>query len=383
MASLSLDQARKLALLSQELPLKSSQRSSVSKTHHIIEHLGYVQIDTISVVQRAHHHTLWNRNPSYRIEHLEQLVTDKQIFEYWSHAAAYLPMRDYRYTLPRKAAIETNQQNHWYKKDHPLMRDILKRIEEDGPLMAKDFVSENHKSNGWGSKPAKRALETLYMQGDLMIPARKNFHKIYDLTERVLPSDIDTTMPTDQEHGHFLVLSYLRAHGFGNLTEINYLLKGVKDRIKRSLDELSEDGIIEKVLINGAIYYTCSSALDLLNKRLNKKQAKLLSPFDNLIIQRKRASSIFNFDYLLECYVPAVKRQFGYFCLPILWDGRLIARADCKIDKQSNTLNVIHLFIERTLRYKEAFLEALEKELIAFALFNQCSHYTIVKITAR
>ena len=383
MASLSLDQARKLALLSQELPLKSSQRSSVSKTHHIIEHLGYVQIDTISVVQRAHHHTLWNRNPSYRIEHLEQLVTDKQIFEYWSHAAAYLPMRDYRYTLPRKAAIETNQQNHWYKKDHPLMRDILKRIEEDGPLMAKDFVSENHKSNGWGSKPAKRALETLYMQGDLMIPTRKNFHKIYDLTERVLPSDIDTTMPTDQEHGHFLVLSYLRAHGFGNLTEINYLLKGVKDRIKRSLDELSEDGIIEKVLINGAIYYTCCFALDLLNKRLNKKQAKLLSPFDNLLIQRNRASSIFNFNYLLECYVPAVKRQFGYFCLPILWDGKLIARADCKIDKQSNTLNVIHLFIERTLRYKEAFLEALEKELIAFALFNQCSHYTIVKITAR
>ncbi len=381
--SLSISQARKLALLSQGLPVKSSQGNGYSKNLDVFERLGYVQIDTISVIQRAHHHTLWNRNPNYKVDHLEQMVAEKKIYEYWSHAAAYLPMRDFRFSLPRKAAIKSNQQNHWYQKDHKLMREVLKRIEDTGPLMAKDFVSDSHKSNGWGSKPTKRALETLYMQGDLMIPERKNFHKVYDLTERVLPDGLDVSMPTEQEHGHFLVLSYIRAHGFGNLAEITYLLKGVKNQVNQTLNELCERGEIEKVMIIGLTYYACCDALTLLNKRLNRRQAKLLSPFDNLLIQRKRASSIFNFDYLLECYVPAAKRQFGYFCLPILWEGTLVARADCKVDKQTSTLNVIHLVIEPSLRTKEVFLTALEEELSAFSQFNQCSNYIIGKISTR
>lgn len=383
MVSLSLSQARKLALLSQGLSIKSSQGSAYSKTLEAIERLGYVQLDTISVVQRAHHHTLWNRNPTYQADHLERLVAEKKAFEYWSHAAAYLPMRDYRYSLPRKAAIKSDQQNHWYQKDHQLMREVLHRVESDGPLMAKDFVSESKKVSGWGSKPTKRALETLYMQGDLMISERKNFHKVYDLTERVLPSDVDTSMPTEQEHGQFLVLNYIRAHGFGNLSEINYLLKGVKSQISQALDDLCDSGQIEKVTINSAEYYVYREALSLLDKRLNKKQAKILSPFDNLLIQRKRASSIFNFDYLLECYVPAPKRQFGYFCLPILWGGTLVARADCKVDKQTSTLNVIHLFTEPSLRSKEEFLAALEEELSAFSQFNQCRGYRIGKVSSR
>jgi uncharacterized protein YcaQ len=383
MQSLSLPQARKLALLSQGLPVKSSLGKAHSKTLDVFERIGYVQIDTISVVQRAHHHTLWNRNPSYQTSHLDQLVTDKKVFEYWSHAAAYLPMRDYRFSLPRKAAIKSGLANHWYKKDHALMADVLKRIESEGSVMAKDFVSENNKSNGWGSKPAKRALETLYMQGDLMIPERRHFHKVYDLTERVLPNDINISMPTEQEHGEFLVLSYLRAHGFGTLTEINYLLKGVKTQINQTLNERCENGEIEKISIEGETYFASTETLSTLNKRPNKQQAKILSPFDNLLIQRKRASSIFNFNYLIECYVPAAKREFGYFCLPILWDGRLVARADCKVDKKTATLTVIHLFIESSLQNKAAFLVALEEELTLFSAFNQCSSYRIEKVTSR
>ncbi|MGF1720856.1 winged helix DNA-binding domain-containing protein [Vibrio kyushuensis] len=383
MTSLSITQARKLALLSQGLPAKSLSGKGYSKSLGVFERLGYVQIDTISVVQRAHHHTLWNRNPSYQPEHLDRLVAEKKVFEYWSHAAAYLPMSDYRFSLPRKEAIRSNEQSHWYTKDHKLMKEVLKRIKDDGPLMAKDFDSKITKTNGWGSKPTKRALETLYMQGELMIPERKNFHKVYDLTERVLPNGLDVSLPSEQEHGKFLVLRYLRAHGFGKLSEITYLLKGLKTQVSQTINELCESGEIEKVVISGNEYFACCDVFSLLNKRLSKTKAKILSPFDNLLIQRKRASSIFDFDYLIECYVPEQKRIFGYFCLPILWGGELVARADCKVDKKTSTLNVIHLAVEPSVRNQEMFLSALEEELNAFSKFNQCEQFNIEKITIR
>ncbi|MBC7004662.1 YcaQ family DNA glycosylase [Photobacterium sp. BZF1] len=379
MNSLSIPEARKLVLLSQGLPAKSQKGSAYAKTLSAFNRIGYVQIDTISVVQRAHHHTLWSRNPDYQLTHLEQLVSDKQAFEYWSHAASYLVMEDYRFSLPRKLAIRSGEQNHWFKKDPKLMANVLKRIELDGPLMAKDFESKLAKRTGWESKPTKQALEMLYMQGDLMITERRQFHKVYDLTERVLPAHIDTRVPTEQEHARYLVVSFLKAHAIGTLQEITYLLKGVKAQVAIALLELQENGEIEKVKVSNLEYYVLQESLALLDQRLSRKTAKILSPFDNLLIQRGRASSIFNFDYQLECYVPAAKRKFGYFCLPILWDGRLVARADCKVDKKTSRLDVIHLFLESSLKAKEAFIEALDQELQAFAAFNQCGGYAIAK----
>ncbi|MGY3572315.1 winged helix-turn-helix domain-containing protein [Vibrio paucivorans] len=381
MESLSLAQAQKLALLSQGLPTGSVKGTSYAKTQSAIEQLGYIQIDTISVVQRAHHHTLWSRNPSYQPELLDQLVADGKVFEYWSHAAAYLPMENYRFSLPRKAAIKSGAQTHWYRKDHQLMESVLKRIEAEGPLMAKDFESAEHKTDGWHTKPTKRALENLFMQGDLMISERRGFHKVYDLTERVLPQSVDTRMPTQQEQGHFLVLSYLQAHGLGTLPEMVYQLKSVKGLVQQSISELLESGRIQSVEVNKQPFYVCPNALALLDKRVNRKRAKILSPFDNLIIQRKRAKALFNFEYLLECYVPQAKRQFGYFCLPIVWDGKLVARADCKVDKKSATLNVLHLVVEPSVHNHYEFMTALEPELQLFAQFNQCQEVYIQKVS--
>lgn len=382
MKSLSLSHAKKLALLSQGLLSKTPKAgTALAKTLAVFNNVGYVQIDTISVVQRAHHHTLFSRHADYNIDHLDHLVANKQVFEYWSHAAAYLPMQNYRFTLPRKAALKNGEQTHWFKKDEKMMNHVIARIKSEGPLMAKDFASQNIKSNGWGAKPTKQALEVLFMQGDLMITERKNFHKVYDLTSHVLPSNINTAIPTDSEYGQFLILNYLKAHGFGTLNQITYLLKNSKALIKQTLNELLESKIIEPILINNMPYFTSSSALNLLNDRLNKKQAKIISPFDNLLIQRQRASAIFEFDYLLECYVPEAKRIHGYFCLPILWDGNLVARADCKVDKLSKTLNVNHLHLEPKLKNKDAFFEALDKELHAFSIFNKCTSYVIHKVS--
>ncbi|MDQ2180518.1 winged helix-turn-helix domain-containing protein [Marinifilum sp. D714] len=379
--SLSPDQARKLVLLSQKLPPVNTKGRAIQNTLHAIEHLGYIQIDTISVVQRAHHHTLWARNPKYQASHLDQLLADKKVFEYWSHAAAYLPMRDFRFSLIRKHAIASGAQNHWYEKDEKLMKAIMKRIELEGPLMAKDFENTDKRRRDWSSKPAKRALENLFMQGDLMIPGRNNFHKIYDLTERVIPNDINTSAPTEEEYVRFLIVRYLEANGLGLASEMVYLLKNTKSLVEKYLKEMHISGELLNIKVGEMNYYALPNALDLLNKPLSRSKLKILSPFDNLLIQRKRMQAIFDFDYQIECYVPEAKRKFGYFSLPILWDGKLVARMDCKADRKTSVLHVNHLALETNLKKTDAFSEALSKELKAFMSFNDCNQIEIHRTT--
>ncbi|MCG9641129.1 winged helix DNA-binding domain-containing protein [Vibrio sp. Isolate34] len=387
MESLSLAQAQKIVLLSQKLPPKKlppkKQRNggALANTLSAIENLGYVQIDTISVIQRAHHHTLWNRNQDYQLKHLDKLLERREVFEYWSHAAAYLPMRDYRFSLHRKNGFASGKLKHWYKKDDALMAHVLKRIESEGPLMAKDFEGDRPNPGGWGGKPAKQALETLFMQGDLMVPSRVNFHKVYDLTERVLPSGIDTSEPTEQEYIEHLITRYLEANGVGIASEMSYLLKNTKPLIQKTLQQMLEDKQVVKVDVQGSDYHVLPNAFELLNQPLSRTKLKILSPFDNLLIQRKRMQSLFNFDYLLECYVPEAKRQFGYFSLPILWQGELVARMDCKVDRNSGLLNIRNLVVEERIKNHASLIHALCDELKHFMVFNQCDEMVVHNTT--
>jgi uncharacterized protein YcaQ len=360
--------------MSQRVPPAKQSGSALASTLSAIEHLGYIQIDTISAIQRAHHHTLWNRNPRYLSSQLDELMVNKRIFEYWSHAAAYLPMQDFRYSLPRKQAIANGIENHWYERDIQLMKSVLRRIADEGPLMAKDFEHNGEKSGEWGSKPTKRALENLFMQGELMVPNRVNFHKVYDLAERVLPDDTDTSLPNPQEYARFLITRYLRANGLGMASEISYLLKNTKALVSDTLQEMASARELMQIKLNGNRYYTLQSTLELLNKPLSRSKLKILSPFDNLLIQRKRTQSLFDFDYQLECYVPEPLRQYGYFSLPILWDGKLVARMDCKAERKKSLLHMKHLALEPGLIKWDAFALALTKELVSFLQFNECNN---------
>ena len=377
--SLSIQQAIKLVLLSQRLPPAKQTCSATVATLSAIEHLGYIQIDTISVIQRAHHHTLWNRNPRYKASQLDQLIADKKVFEYWSHAAAYLSLRDYRFSLPRKHALASGEQNHWYERDERLMKLVLKRIATEGPLMAKDFEHTGKRIDEWKTKPAKRALEYLFMQGELMVPYRVNFHKVYDLTERVLPEDTDTTLPDPEEHARFQITRNLQANGMGQSAEIAYLLKNTKPLVSATLQEMVSNGELLQINTGSNSYYAIPASLDLLSKPLARSKLKILSPFDNLIIQRKRMQTLFNFDYRIECYVPEAKRQYGYFSLPILWDGKLVARMDCKAERKKSLLHIHHLALEPWLVKTEAFFLALYKELASFLQFNNCSNLRLHK----
>jgi len=383
---LSKEQVRKLVLHSQQLPPPAAKGNALTATLAAIRHLSYIQIDTISVIQRAHHHTLWNRNPRYQLSHLNQLLEQKEIFEYWSHAAAYLPMQDYRFSLFRKHAIASGAQNHWYARDRKMMRYVLDRITAEGPLMAKDFEYSGKKVADWGSKPAKQALEYLFMQGDLMVPKRQNFHKVYDLTERVLPKDINDRAPTANEYARFLIKRFLIANGVAKLSEITYLLKQVKPIVLAAAEELLENNELIPIQINTiddkTNYLTLPESLELLNKPLLKRKLKILSPFDNLLIQRKRMATLFDFDYQIECYVPEKKRQYGYFVLPILWGGKFAGRMDCKADRKTGVLHIHRLFTESWVKDSKSFMAAFEPELEAFMQFNQCHEITSFSLPA-
>ena len=197
-------------------------------------------------------------------------------------------MRDYRFSLFRKQAIANGEQNHWYERDERLMKSVLKRIAAEGPLMARDFEHTGKKAGEWKSKPAKRALEYLFMQGELMVPYRVSFHKVYDLTDRVLPNDTDTTLPRPEDYARFLITRYLQANGLGQSTEIAYLLKNTKPLVSATLQEMFLSGELLQIRAGGNSYYALPSLLGLLSKPLARSKLKILSPFDNLLIQRKR-----------------------------------------------------------------------------------------------
>ena len=205
---------RRIALNQQGLLKADSFGRGKAATLRAIEHLGYVQIDTISVVERAHHHVLWSRVSNYQPKFLDQLVKERKVFEYWFHAASWLPMRDYRFALPRMN--RQNGERGWFENcDKKLVAHILQRVREEGPLRARDFEdTRKGKKQWWDWKPAKQALEQLFMQGELMVSARQGFQKVYDLPQRVLPDWVDTRLPTLDEYAGYLINTTLRAHGF-------------------------------------------------------------------------------------------------------------------------------------------------------------------------
>ncbi len=369
-------QYRKKALISQGLLRGNAFGRGRRGVLKCIEQLGYIQIDTISVVQRAHHHVLWSRVPGYQPAMLDKLVQDKQVFEYWFHAAAYLPMSQYRYALPRMQAIKSGEK-HWFANtDRKLMTGIVQRIESEGPLMARDFADNNSGQNGWWEwKPAKQALEQLFMEGELMVVERRGFQKVYDITRRVLPEGIDLTVPGIHEQARYLIDTAIRSHGFATLKSFTYLRKGtdLRDAVKEQLQQLLEENeLIEAELPCGTTVY-CDPQMT--SRKRPESRVVILSPFDNCIIQRERCQKTFGFDYQIECYVPARKRKFGYFCLPLLYKDQLVGRIDCKADRKTAVLHIKSLHLEALV--DEAFYPHLAESINDFMQFNGSSEVSI------
>lgn len=369
------DYLRRITLKNQGLNQNSLFSAGLTGTQQAIEQLGYVQIDTISVIERAHHHILWNRVPDYQLEHLNTLVAKQQIFEYWFHAAAYLSMRDYRFALPQMHAVRDQEFRYFKNGDTKLMQEILARMRSDGKLRLRDIDPEHKISKGqwWNSGAGRRSLQQLFMQGEIMICERNGMEKTYDLTENCLPNQINLSIPNLQEYAEYLFETTRRAHGVFTWKQLIHLKTGkkIRDAMQEILNANLDAKNIEAVkLENGQILYVDP---ELFNEQSPAQPAlKLLSPFDNLVIHRERLSHLFNFDYRIECYVPKDKRIFGYFCLPILYKEQIVGLIDCKAHRAQQTLEVVSLHIQNTEIDREQFLLELKSELLSFAKFNAC-----------
>jgi len=370
MVRITKEQARSIILHAQGLSKPQAFGRGAAGALNTIRHLGYVQLDTLAVVARAHHHTLWTRNNSYSEKHLDQLLVKGKVFEYWSHAASYLPMEDFRFSLPRKAHHLAGHA-HWFRQNKKLMKYVLDRIREEGPLQSKDFETDRKRGSWFDWKPAKIALEQLFMEGSLMVKSRKGFQKVYELTERVVPDMVDHSQPTNDEYAEYLVKFNLRALGIASLKDFTHLRRGMQSVVMRAVKRMVKSGEILEVQIDGLKepWYTTSQSLK--QKSSAHQGTFILNPFDNLVIRRERLMKIFDWEYNLECYLPEHKRKFGYFCLPVLHNGNFVGMFDPKADRATRKFHVKKLHLKSEWMSDE-FKESLSEALNAFVKFNNC-----------
>jgi len=374
-------QARKIILHAAGLSRRAQFGKGREAVYKLIDHLGFVQLDTNYVVERAHHHAIASRVPDYKLEWLEELQADGRIFEFFTSDSGYMPMHDFRFSLPVKEGFSSGRKA-LTQAEINLMNKVLDRIAREGPLMVKDFDNDRlEASSGWWDwRPSKMALERLYLGGRLMTTRKKDFQKVYDLPLNLIPDDIDTTMPTPEEFARHVIRRSLRSMGIAYAKEMAWRARYVKNNlVKKELEKLVEEGEVCNVAIEGIK----TAPLYMLPGYKNKKiqlsgDAFILSPFDALNVFRHRLRDFFDFDYQIECFVPQAKRKYGYFSLPVLVGDTFVARMDSKADRKHGELAIHNLHFE-PLKLTRPMIVKISDAIRTFAKFNQCKAITIAK----
>ncbi len=302
-----------------------------------------MQIDTINVIERCHHHILWNRIPGYRRADLRTAQSvDKSVFEYWTHALSYVPTADLRFFLP--AMKRHRSEGHkWYgevsKAD---LRKVLTLIRKNGALTIRDIDDDVlvDKEHLWASrKPSKRALQLAFYTGVLTISARAGMLKTYELMARHFCWDKPPKPASATEVSNYLLDRALRAQGVVSLDSICHLDAPSKSVIRRLIEKRVRHGELVPVTLEGAGKQEhWAKAETLANDGERSELVHILSPFDPLIIQRKRTHLFFEYEHRFEAYVPQEKRRFGYFALPVLAGEDIVAALDLKADRKQGRL---------------------------------------------
>jgi uncharacterized protein YcaQ len=337
-------QARRIWLHAQRLDTAEPFGAGPQATPAAIAHLGYLQIDTIYVIERSHHHILHTRIPSYRREHLHQAQSiDKTVFEYWTHALSYLPTESLRFYV-RHMRKDWQRRVVWFGKvaDNDLRR-VLSRIRRHGAITIRDLDNDVlvEKDYAWGSrKPSKRALETAFYKGLVTISQRAGMLKTYELLTRHFSWDRLPRAAIETETLNYLLDRALRSQGIVSVESICYLNAARKPAMRRLLESRVRRKELMPVQVEGAgpwQHWIHPDALDAIPDPA-REQVHILSPFDPLIIQRKRLQVFFDYEYRFEAYVPKHKRVFGYFVCPVLIGDRIVAALDLKTDRQRQKL---------------------------------------------
>ena len=361
--TLSIQQARRLALAAQGLTSAQlrdrSRPAGAAALRAVLRRLGALQIDSINVVARSHELVLASRAGPHDPAAFERLVYRRRAgFEYWGHAASFLPIETYRLFLPRMARLAAQTRGWWADiraKHAELYEPILDRIRAEGPLAASDFREQTGPRRGtwWDWAPAKHVLEDLFDRGVLMVHDRVRFERRYDLAERVLPPGIDLTEPSWHEAAMELTLLSARALGVATEADLADYFRLRGEYARPALKELVASGLLRQVAVEGwdrPAYMEPGTPVP----RRAEHPPLLLSPFDSLVWRRERAERLFDFHYRIEVYTPKAKRQHGYYTMPLLAGGRLVGRVDPKHDRKAGVLLLRGLGVEPDVPAGEA-----------------------------
>ena len=381
---LSAVQARRLFMGAQGLLDDPTRRATSASVQGLIARLGFVQMDTINVVARAHDLTLFSRLDGYRPEQLRKLLEDQRsLFEGFTHDASAIPTALFPHWKPRFLRDRARLQAHAWWQHHfrgtdgaQVIKAVKARITAEGPLKSSDFEHPEKRGPWWGWKPQKAALDFLWRSGELMIPRRVGFQKVYDLTERVLPEPQALPSPAPAEHlawacstaaERLLVFTPKELADFWNSLEVAeakaWCAGAEREGRIIPVQVESTDGEVRPTFVLG----DWEARLARLPEPPSR--TRLLCPFDPILRDRARALRRFGFDYRFEAFVPEPKRQFGYFVLPILEGDRLVGRLDPKLHRDRGLLEIKGLWWEPGIKATKARKRALDKALERLATF--------------
>ena len=364
-------QARRAWLKAQRLDERAPFGEGADATLRAIEHLGYVQIDTINVIERCHHHILFSRIPGYARAHLHKAQTiDKTVFEYWAHALAYMPTRDIRHSV---------RLMHYHRRRESVVKPaelhkVLSLIKRQGALTIRDIEDDVlvEKDHAWASrKPSAKALRLAFYRGQVTISERVGILKTYELTARHFGWTKPPRPAPERETLNYLLDRALRAQGIVSLDSVCYMDAPRKSAMR----SLVEGRVRRKELVRVAIedagkveHWVRADALEAVSPP-DQELVHILSPFDPLIIQRKRLKFFFGYDHVFEAYVPKAKRKFGYFALPVLVGDDIVAAIDLKTDREKGKL-LVQKWTWLGPRTNRAHKKAIEEELHRFERFQ-------------
>ncbi len=372
-----------------------------SSVHEAVTEIGAVQIDTIAAVARSHHLTLRHRCRQYQPEDLWAALRERKLFEYFIHGNSFVPIEEFPYLRHCMRRFSTHGYM-WLRDTIPkyqqLMEEILKRIREEGPLTSRDFKDPKHRARGWWDwKPAKSALSLLWWMGRIIIVDRIGFQRVYDLTENAVPGKyLDRTIDIEEVWRHYLrravdCLVVATSSDIRDYFSFHIYSLNKKQTEKKTLEEkirilAQEDTIVEIEVGDSDIpHYALGGNVELVKEAdeasISKDHAWFVSPFDNVLWDRKRVQRLFKTVVKLEAYLPPDKRRFGYYVMPIIWNGRIVGRLDPKANRETNTLILASLELDLKEEEERDACDAIRRELHCFESFHKCDSLRIERIT--
>jgi uncharacterized protein len=350
----------------------------------LIDRIGFVQVDSINTVERAHHMILFARRQAYRPANLKRLLEkDRSLWEHWTHDASILPATvfpHWKHRFAQDRARLVTRWTGWQRQGFVEKFDtVLRQIADHGPVSSSDVgLGEARGKGGWWDwHPSKAALEYLWRVGEISVTRRDSFRKVYDLTERVLHPHHCAPEPTEGETVDWACRAALDRIGFGTSGEIAAYWGGVgPEAAKAWCAAALAQGEIAEVQVEGAdgTLRRCFAWPGIMTDVPPDPpgRIRILSPFDPALRDRKRAERLFGFFYRIEVFVPEPQRQYGYYVFPVLEGAAIIGRVDAKAQREAGVLQVRAFWPEPGVRTTAVRLARLEKALARLADFAGC-----------